>query len=299
MLQSIHFLLTYTCNYECDHCFLYCGPRSQGTFTLEQIRTVLAEARKIDTVESVCFEGGEPLLFYPLLAHAIRAAHELGFKVGLVTNGYMSTSVEDAGIWLKTLIEAGLDRVSLSDDSFHSEGEDGPASRALAAVEKMEIKAGTISIDRPTLVPPGDGQVKGEPVIGGGALFKGRAVEKLTQGLPRRNWLGFTHCPHENLEDPGRVHVDSFGHVHLCQGLSMGNMWETPLAELVEAYRAREHPVCGALSQGGPAELVRQHGLPHEDEYVDECHLCFLARKALLERYPRYLAPRQVYGLEQ
>jgi MoaA/NifB/PqqE/SkfB family radical SAM enzyme len=29
-MNGIHFLLTYTCNFECDHCFLYCGPKSQG-----------------------------------------------------------------------------------------------------------------------------------------------------------------------------------------------------------------------------------------------------------------------------
>jgi len=31
---------------------------------------------------------------------------------------------------------------------------------------------------------------------------------------------------------------------------------------------------------------------------VDACHLCYRTRQALLERFPEYLAPRQVYGLE-
>ena len=30
MLTGIHFILTYTCNFECDHCFLYCSPKSKG-----------------------------------------------------------------------------------------------------------------------------------------------------------------------------------------------------------------------------------------------------------------------------
>ena len=47
MLKEIHFLLTYACNYECDHCFLYCGPRSAGTFTLQKVKNLPArpEAR--------------------------------------------------------------------------------------------------------------------------------------------------------------------------------------------------------------------------------------------------------------
>ena len=79
MLEEIHFLLTYTCNYECDHRFLYCGPWSQGTFTPAQVEEVLDETVKIGTVKGIHFEGGEPLLFYPLLTHAVRAAHDRGF----------------------------------------------------------------------------------------------------------------------------------------------------------------------------------------------------------------------------
>ena len=58
MLNDIHFLLTYTCNYECDHCFLYCSPQSKGTFTLEQIKNVLDEAVKTGKIEWIYFEGG-------------------------------------------------------------------------------------------------------------------------------------------------------------------------------------------------------------------------------------------------
>ena len=67
MLNGIHFLLTYTCLFECDHCFLYSGPGAKGTFTLDQINRVLDEAEKIGSVESIFFEGGEPFLYYPLL----------------------------------------------------------------------------------------------------------------------------------------------------------------------------------------------------------------------------------------
>ena len=60
MLTGIHFLLTYICNFECDHCSLYCSPRSSGTFTVSQIRDVLDEAKKLGSVRSIYYEGGEP-----------------------------------------------------------------------------------------------------------------------------------------------------------------------------------------------------------------------------------------------
>ncbi len=297
MLKGIHFLLTYACNFECDHCFLYCGPKSEGTFTLEQIRAVLDEAAKFGSVEWIYYEGGEPFLYYPLMVEGIKLAQARGFKAGAVTNCYWATAAEDAALWLDPLREAGADDLSLSDDAYHhgEEEEETPARVAAAAAAELGVPSGSICIDEPTLE---FGVEKGEPVIKGGAVLRGRAVEKLVEGLPTRPWEEFTECPHEELREPKRVHVDPFGHVHLCQGLSMGNMWERPLSRLVREYNPDAHPICGPLLRGGPAELVRAYDLDLRGEYVDECHLCFLARKALIDRFPEYLAPRQVYGLE-
>jgi hypothetical protein len=123
-------------------------------------------------------------------------------------------------------------------------------------------------------------------------------VEKLVEGLPTRPWEELTKCPYEDLAEPGRVHLDAFGHVHLCQGLSMGNMREIPLATLAHNYDPDSHPICGPLLEGGPALLAKQYAVQHEEEYVDECHFCYSLRLALLDRFPQYLAPRQVYGLD-
>ncbi len=88
MLNSIHFILTYACNFECDHCFLYCSPRSRGTFTISQVNNLLDQAKETNTIEWIFFEGGEPLLFFPLLKESIFQASSRGFKVGVVTNAY-------------------------------------------------------------------------------------------------------------------------------------------------------------------------------------------------------------------
>ncbi len=40
-------------------------------------------------------------------------------------------------------------------------------------------------------------------------------------------------------------------------------------------------------------------GTEPEDGYVDACHLCYLTRLALLDKFPEVLAPRQCYGLPQ
>ena len=302
MLTGIHFLLTYTCTWECDHCFVYSGPNAKGTFTLSQMRQVFDELIKIGTIEIVYFEGGEPFLFYPLMVEGIRIARDMGFKTGVVTNSYWATSEEDAELWLSPLFELGVSDLSISDDPFHFEDEkDNPAKRALAAAKRLGIPVNVICIERPTVEVIRDREqaiAAGEPVTGGSAMFKGRAVEKLTEGLPTRWWEDFTECPYEDLKNPKRVHLDPYGNVHLCQGLTMGNMWETPLSELVKTYDCDSHPICKLLVKGGPALLAREYGVEHDDRYVDDCHFCYLVRLALLDKFPKYLAPRQVYGLE-
>ena len=300
MLTGIHFLLTYKCDSECDHCFVYGSPQAKGTFTLNQMKRIFDELAKIETIESVCFEGGEPFLFYPLMYESIRIAHDMGLKAGIVTNGYWATSEEDAELWLKPLRELGVSDISVSDDAFHYEDrEASPAKCALKAANRLGMSAGTIHIDRPTIEEGVDkAQRKGKPVIGGGAMFRGRAAEKLIEGLPRRPWQEFTECPHEDLRDPRRVHLDAYGNIHLCQGLSMGNMWDVSLSKIVKQYDADSHPICRPLVKGGPARLAEDYQVAHEETYVDACHMCYLVRRALLDRFPQYLAPRSVYGLQ-
>ncbi len=300
MLTGIHFLLSYKCDSECDHCFVYSSPNAKGTFTLGQMKEALHEATRIGTVEWIYFEGGEPFLFYPLMLEGIRIARGMGFKTGIVTNAYWATSEEDAELWLRPLCDLGVSDMSISDDAFHCEGNEvSSARRALNAALKLGMPYGSISIDKPRVQEGIDKeQAKGVPVIGGGVMFRGRAVEKLVAGLPRRPWQEFNECPYEDLRNPKRVHLDSYGNVHLCQGLSMGNMWHAPLSQIVKDYDADLHPICGPLVKGGPVLLAREYDVKHEDEYVDACHLCYLVRMLLLDRFPRYLAPGQVYGLE-
>ena len=162
----------------------------------------------------------------------------------------------------------------------------------------MRVAVQPIRIEPPRVVEgtaAGDG--KGQPVTGGDVMFRGRAADCLTDGLPIRPCDNFSECPFEDLKDPSRVHVDAYGHVQICQGISIGNLWETPLSQLMADYRAEEHPVCGPLLRGGPAALARQTEADTAPGYVSECHMCYSVRKSLIERHPQYLAPRQVYGL--
>jgi hypothetical protein len=296
MLKSVHFLLTYQCLYECDHCFLYCGPQAEGTFTLAEVADALDQAVAAG-VEGIEIEGGEPFLYYPLMLETLRLAKARGLSRGIVTNCYWATSIEDARLWLEPLVEVGLDSLAVSDDEFHSsDPAASPAKLAFRAGQELGLPAASICIESP-LADTNAEREKGEAVIGGKVVLKGRAVEKLTTDLPRQSFTCFKECTQENLADPGRVHLDPLGHVFVCQGLSIGNIWKKPLAEIMADYRPAEHPIIGPLLAGGPAELARRYGLPEGEDYSSDCHLCYLVRKNQLADFPEFLCPEQVYGM--
>ena len=297
-LTGLHLLLTYQCTLECDHCFVWGSPWQTGTMTLQDIRHILQQAGDLGTIKSIYFEGGEPFLYYGTLLKAVQMASGMGFQVGIVSNSYWATSVEDAVEWLRPF--AGLlQDLSVSSDVYHwSEEVSRQSQNAQAAAEQLGIPIGTISIAQPQATNAAS--ATGQLTIGESAvMYRGRAVEKLAARAVHQPWAQFTACLDEDLRDPGRVHVDPLGNVHICQGISIGNLFQTPLKEICETYDPDAHPIVGPLLRGGPVELVSQYGLPHAETYADECHLCDEARRTLRARFTEILTPDQMYGVPE
>ena len=295
-LNSLHILLTYQCNFECDHCFVWGSPWQTGTLTLSQLEDVLRQAKDVGTVNSIYFEGGEPFLYYPILVNAVQSAKSQGFEVGIVSNAYWATTVEDALEWLKPFSGMLVD-LSVSSDLFHYNEElSRQAENASQAARELGIPIGTITIAQPE-------RVEVEYVVGqlpadeSGVMYRGRAADKLADRVALQPWSEFTECPYEDLIEPGRVHLDPLGFLHICQGISIGNLFERPLKDICATYEPGTHPITGPLLAGGPAELVRRYDLPHSEGYADACHLCYSARRALRDRFPNLLGPDQVYGI--
>ena len=295
-LTGLHILLTYQCNFECDHCFVWGSPWQSGTLTLNQLEDIYRQAKEVGTVTSVYFEGGEPFLYYPILVKAVKLGKEYGFNLGIVSNGYWATTKEDALEWLQPFVGM-LEDLSVSSDLFHyDESMSQQAKNACQAAEELGIPIGTISVAPPETpeIDPAVGQL---PLDESGVMYRGRAAAKLVEKASLKPWNEFNECPYEDLREPGRIHLGPMGNLHICQGISIGNLFEQPLREICAAYDPDEHPVTGPLLSGGPAELVRRYNLPHNDEYADACHLCYTSRVALREQYPSLLGPDQVYGL--
>ncbi len=297
LVKGLHLLLTYKCTYECDHCFVYSSPNSPGVMQISQINQILKQAERIKSIETIYFEGGEPFLYYPTMLWGLKKAKKAGYKTGIVTNAYWATSVEDAKHWLKPIATTGLDNLSVSDDAFHyGEQEENLAKYANEAAKDLDLPVNNITIEEPKKYLTSS-EWEGKPVTGGAVLFKGRAVEKLVQELPKKPWQEFARCSSEDFSNQKRVHIDPLGYVHVCQGITIGNMKNNHLHELFEEFAPNQHPICGPILKGGPAELVRKYKINHDESYVDECHLCYDARLKLREKFPDILAPNQMYGV--
>ena len=294
-LSGLHLLLTYQCNYECSHCFVWGGPSQTGTMTIESIEKILHEADGLGSIEWIYFEGGEAFLYYPILRAGIGLARERGYKIGIVSNAYWATTEKDAREWLRPLADS-VDDLSISDDAYHGTGDGkGPPEIARLVASQLGMPVNFISVAAPGAadIPGAGGQLPaGECAV----LFRGRAAEELAGLVEPKPWQQFTECPWEDLARPERVHVDPFGNLHICQGISIGNLFDQPLAEIMREYTPDEHPIVGPLLAGGPAELVRRYELPHADGYADHCHLCYSSRCALRGRFPDVLTPDQMYG---
>jgi hypothetical protein len=295
-LTGIHLLLTYQCNLECDHCFVWGGQWQAGTMTLPQLRKVFQQAKELGTVGMIYFEGGEPSLYYATMLKGIQEAAAMGFEVGIVSNGYWATSEEDALAYLEPFRGLVQD-LSISSDLYHWYEELGQNIKNIEKVaEELEIPIGVISIAQPEDVnaakavgtlPPGES----------GIMYRGRAAVNLAGKADKHPWTQFTECPYEDLVEPGRIHLDPLGHLHICQGISIGNLFETPLREITTQYDPEAHPIVGPLLEEGPVGLVKRYDLPHEEAYADACHLCYEMRLALRERFPEVLTPDQMYGV--
>lgn len=299
MLDRIHILLTYSCPLRCKHCFVFGGPQAKGTFTSPQITKLLSDIQKLGSVAWLFFEGGEPFYHYPLLLQSVKKARDRGFSVGVITNGYFARSEHTAARFLRPLKALGLAMLCVSDDPLHYRAiKDSPAKRTLRAAYQSGLPARRVCVESSTMDQCLDPEWIGQEFHTAFHLrWRGRAAGKLPPALPFQGWETLTRCPHQHLAAPHRLDIDPYGNVQICQGISIGNAWETPLSSLVTNYCPDDHPVIAPLRQGDPAALARAYHFDPAETYADACHLCYASRSSMIDRFPEYLSPRQVYGL--
>lgn len=124
--------ITRRCNLRCPHCFVEGGTRRNREMSTERILALLDEWAEMG-VFSVVITGGEPTI-HPDFVTITRYAHELGFTVGIATNGMPLTA--------RLLDQLPHDDViiSMSIDELHNQGGSRKSDFDYATRRLLEIR---------------------------------------------------------------------------------------------------------------------------------------------------------------
>jgi pyruvate-formate lyase-activating enzyme len=164
--------------------------------TLKNIQAILQQAKDIGTIDSIYFEGGEPFLYYPVMLKGVQEAAAAGFKVGMVSNSYWATDIDDAVEWLRPFVGL-IEDLSVSSDCYHStEKQSQQAKNAMAAANQLGIPLGIITIAQPEASDKAS-VVGILPESETGVMYRGRAAEKLVSQARLKPWEEFDTCPYE------------------------------------------------------------------------------------------------------
>ena len=298
-LDAVHLLMTYRCTRSCSHCFHFGSPNNEQVMTAAQLKRYLKSIKSVPSVKWIFFEGGEPTLYFPLLIEGLKVAHEMGFHTAVVTNGFWIPSIRDMIPWLRQFRDVHLNLLQISVDELHENTRLEPLQRDIVdAAGRAGMLCQFLGVSEPA---PDDEPLearRGATIVDGEIVYRGRAAHLLVEPQSKWLWSSFDECPHENLMDPYRIHVEVYGHVMVCDGISIGNLGKNSLHEILEAYTPEEHPIVGPLLEGGPAQLATTHEVKHKRGYVDACHLCYGIRRQLRKEFPRLLSPGILYGQE-
>lgn len=116
--ETIELFLTNVCNYACPHCFFAANhDQAKGAFMpVELAESLLAETRQ-NGVRACEFSGGGEPLMHPQFVHLVESARNLGFHIGIITNGALlaspgvAQSLANHCTWIRVSLDAGTPEV--------------------------------------------------------------------------------------------------------------------------------------------------------------------------------------------
>lgn len=306
-ISGITWILSYRCNLNCQHCFFDVrGP--DKVLDPDLARIALSGLEQARPLAWQHVSGGEPLLFKSQLYELLETIQEHGTaNVGVATNGFWGADEVSAAQIVSDLKERGVNGVCLSADGYHQNLL--PLEYVITAAEQVAKKGlekhsfvvscmedGCESIIDDAESPLPVAKVAVRKIGRGASIDRNKAVPEIP-GQPCRDLcccLGET-SPFQ----PQMVWIDPYGHVMICYGLVIGNVNDQSLSEILRNYSVESSPVLNTLAEKGPIGLYRlaidSGWVPEQQEYADECDLCWQSRNYLRQHYQDSLRPEECY----
>ncbi|MDP2926247.1 MAG: radical SAM protein [Nanoarchaeota archaeon] len=113
-LPKLDLNVTNRCNFKCAHCAFDSGIIKMPELTLGELKKILSDTKKLRG-ERFDITGGEPLVRNDI-EQIIKIGKNLGYKIELVTNGYLLGKKK-----LKRFKSLGLDAIAISLDGSNPE----------------------------------------------------------------------------------------------------------------------------------------------------------------------------------
>lgn len=301
--DTLVFMYSYKCNFECDHCSIGSSPREHVLLEWEYVEKAIREAYWIPSIKVVVFTGGEPTLFPEHLKRGIKLATEMGFVTRLVTNAWWASTYERAKKFLEELVSLGLRELNISFDRFHLPhlqrfgGFANIVNAARAAVELgLDVVVGTIKLAIEDEQPDYNRIRSKLDEVGLNSVIVtedfpaplGRARFKIP-----RNLLTQINRPKEGIgciDAVAKIVIHPNGDVIFCCGhvintearplFVVGNIKNESLEEIVA--RLNRHVLAWYLRVKGPAALMKK--LSMEEEVLHPCEVCYLAGTKYMDK---------------
>ncbi len=316
--RGIIFNLTYDCSLRCPHCFYYPQAGSRGWLTTQRVREIIESMRDTASVKELHFTGGEPFLDFELLLEMVSLAKELGARrITCSTNCYWATDLDAARQRLSRLKQAGLTWFLISADAFHQD--EVPLENVrIAAQVRVELglqgndNLSVVAMIDPDYQHPFNTRTREivDQIHGWGhgaslhnSMPYGRGHELVPDELctmaraTRRCW-DFRTWGFIEPDGPRTVIIGPDENVMVCYGVSLGNLRDTPLPQLIQGFDQNPNPIVSTLLTEGVEGLVTRaeaHGFVREERYQNECHLCYKLRDHLRRFEPEFLQPDECY----
>jgi len=316
--RGIIFNLTYDCNLNCPHCFYYPQSARRGAFELRRLREIMESTADVAPVLEVHYTGGEPFLYFDRLVEAVALAKELGARrITCSTNCYWADDLDKARRMVSRLKDAGLFWFLISADAFHQD--EVPLERVrIAAQARAEFglqgndELSVVAMISPEYEHPFNEKTRqiAEVIHSWGrsaslhpSMPYGRGHQLIPDDVchmtqpTRRCWefqtWGFIHP-----DGPRTVIIGPDENVMVCYGVSLGNLRDTDLLDLLREFGEAPNPIVRTLLErgaGGLAEQAEARGWKRAPAYQNECHLCYHARSFLRHSEPAFLQPDECY----